>query len=88
LHKFSKHARKATEIRQNYDKNGQNIPVFLIASITSSCNLHCTGCYSRAHGSCSDEAPLNQLSAEEWGDIFAQAKNMGISFIVLPEENL
>ena len=83
LHKFSKHARKATKIRQKYAKNGQNIPVFLIASITSSCNLHCTGCYSRANNSCSDDAPLNQLSAEEWDDIFTQAKEMGISFIVL-----
>ena len=46
LLKFSKHARKATKIRQKYAENGQNIPAFLIASITSSCNLHCTGCYS------------------------------------------
>ena len=43
LLKFSKNARKATKIRQKYDEKGQNIPVFLIASITSSCNLHCTG---------------------------------------------
>ena len=83
LAKFSKHARNATKIRQEYSKNGQNIPAFLIASITSSCNLHCTGCYSRANDSCSDEAPLNQLSDDEWDDIFSQAKEMGISFIVL-----
>lgn len=83
LLKFSKHARKATKIRLKYNENGQNIPVFLIASITSSCNLHCTGCYSRANKSCSDEAPINQLSDEDWEDIFKQAKDMGISFIVL-----
>jgi MoaA/NifB/PqqE/SkfB family radical SAM enzyme len=83
LAKFSKHARKATEIRQEYSENGQNIPAFLIASITSSCNLHCTGCYSRANDSCSDETPSNQLSDDEWDDIFSQAKEMGISFIVL-----
>ena len=47
LVKFSKYAKKATKIRQKYSENGKNIPVFLIASITSSCNLHCTGCYSR-----------------------------------------
>ncbi len=83
LHKFSKNAKKATEIRQKYDEKGQNIPVFLIASITSSCNLHCSGCYSRSNKSCSDDEPINQLSAEEWEDIFIQAKEMGISFIVL-----
>ena len=83
LLKFSKHARKATKIRQKHDKNGQNIPVFLIASITSSCNLHCTGCYSRANDACTDTEPINQLTDDEWEDIFIQAKEMGISFIVL-----
>ncbi len=81
--KFSKYARKATKIRQKYKDNGQNIPGFLIASITSSCNLHCIGCYSRANEACSDDVPSNQLSGEDWEDIFAQAKEMGISFIVL-----
>ena len=81
--KFSKYAKKASKIRDKYNKNGQNIPVFLIASITSSCNLHCTGCYSRANDACNDDAPLNQLSDDEWEDIFNQARDIGISFIVL-----
>ena len=83
LAKFAKHAREATRIREGYSENGQDIPAFLIASITSSCNLHCTGCYSRANDACHDDVPLNQLTGEEWEDIFAQAKNLGISFIVL-----
>ncbi len=83
LLKFSRHAKKATRIRQDYDKKGKNIPAFLIASITSSCNLHCTGCYSRANDACNDDKPQNQLSDDEWEDIFIQAKELGISFIVL-----
>lgn len=83
LRRFSKHAKKASGIRQKYDENGQNIPAFLIASITSSCNLHCTGCYSRANDACSDDAPLNQLSDDEWENIFSEARDLGISFIVL-----
>lgn len=83
LLKFSKHAKKATEIRQKYSENGENIPAFLIASITSRCNLHCKGCYSRANDACSDDEAVNQLSDNEWGDIFTQAKELGISFIVL-----
>lgn len=79
LLKFSKHARKATKIRESYDEKGQNIPVFLIASITSRCNLQCIGCYSRAN----DNDPSSQLSADEWEEIFQQAKDLGISFIVL-----
>ena len=80
LLKFSKYAKRATEIRKSHS---ENIPVFLIASITSSCNLHCLGCYSRANDSCSDQEPINQLSGDDWADIFTQAKEMGISFIVL-----
>lgn len=79
LLKFSRHAKRASEIRQEYNKKGQNIPVFLIASITSSCNLQCTGCYSRAN----DNDSSNQLSADEWEVIFSQAKEIGISFIVI-----
>ncbi len=83
LLKFTKNAKKATKTRQKYYENGKNIPAFLIASITSSCNLHCTGCYSRANESCSDSQPQNQLSDNQWEDIFRQAKEIGISFIVL-----
>ncbi|MBR0370873.1 MAG: radical SAM protein [Methanobrevibacter sp.] len=83
LVKFSKNAKKATKIREQYAENGQNIPAFLIASITSRCNLHCKGCYSRANEACSDEEPANQLSSDEWEDIFKQARELGISFIVL-----
>ena len=79
LLKFSKHAKKATKIRQKYDEKGQNVPVFLIASVTSRCNLNCVGCYSKAN----DNDSSNQLSADEWEDIFRQAKEMGISFIVI-----
>ena len=82
LVKFTKHAKKATKIRQKYLEKGQNIPVFLIASITDTCNLHCLGCYSRANGSCDDNA-TNQLTADDWEDIFKQAAEIGISFIVL-----
>ena len=83
LHKFSRYAKKATKTRQKYEENGKNIPAFLIASITSSCNLHCTGCYSRANNACMDDAPLNQLSDSQWEDVFEEAKEIGISFIVL-----
>ncbi|WP_297980338.1 radical SAM protein [uncultured Methanobrevibacter sp.] len=83
LSKFIKNSRKASNIRKSYSKKGTNIPAFLIASITSSCNLHCTGCYSRANEICSDDEPQNQLSGDDWEDIFEQSKDLGINFIVL-----
>lgn len=83
LAKFIKNSRKATKIRKEYAKKDINIPAFLIASITSRCNLHCTGCYSRANESCSDDITINQLTDNDWEDIFKQSKDLGINFIVL-----
>lgn len=81
--RFAAAAKKASKYRAEQESRGVHIPPFLIASITSSCNLHCAGCYARANSICSDDEPVKQLSASEWGDIFSQAQDMGISFILL-----
>ena len=81
--KFAAASRKATKIRQKLAENGENIPSFLIASITSSCNLHCAGCYSRFNHATTDGKPVKQLTAEEWLSIFHQAEDLGVSFIML-----
>ena len=81
--KFAAASRKATKTRQKLAENGENIPSFLIASITSSCNLHCAGCYSRFNKATVDSKPVKQLSSEEWLDIFRQAEELGVSFIML-----
>ena len=81
--KFAAASRKATKIRQRLAEEGENIPVFLIASITSSCNLHCAGCYSRFNKATTDSKPVRQLSAEEWCSIFREAEELGVSFIML-----
>lgn len=80
---FALATKKATEKRKKAEENGEHIPAFLISSITSSCNLHCAGCYSRQNHACSDEAPVDQLSAEDWNKIFDEADELGISFILL-----
>ncbi|MGN1413653.1 MAG: radical SAM protein [Anaerovoracaceae bacterium] len=81
--RFAAAAKAASEKRKLSEKTGEHIPAFLIASITSSCNLHCVGCYARAIHSCTDIEPAEQLTAEEWDDIFEQAEEMGISFVLL-----
>lgn len=80
---FARASREASRKRAKAEQNGENIPPFLIASITSSCNLHCAGCYSRQNHACTDEAPINQLSGEDWRHIFSEAKDLGIGFILL-----
>lgn len=81
--KFAMATKKAADIRNKYKEEGMHIPPFLIASITSSCNLHCAGCYSRQNEATSDCAPVNQMSDEEWLKVFNEAEDLGISFILL-----
>ncbi len=81
--KYALASKKASEIRRKSEAEGNHIPPFLIASITSKCNLHCAGCYARAVDSCNDEEAVNQLSAQEWKVIFDDASKMGIGFILL-----
>ena len=80
---FAMASKEASRKRARAQQNGENIPPFLIASITSSCNLHCAGCYSRQNHACTDDAPVNQLTTEDWKKIFSEAKNLGIGFILL-----
>ena len=81
--KYSAASREASKRRAAYEKSGEHIPPFLIASITSSCNLHCAGCYARHNNACCDEAPVKQLADEDWLRIFQEARDLGISFILL-----
>ena len=81
--RYSIFSREAARRRAKAAEKGENIPPFLIASITSACNLHCAGCYSRQIDSCSDDLPHDQLTAEEWGRVFEEAKLLGIGFIIL-----
>lgn len=81
--KYSLGSKRSAKIRKDFEKSGEHIPPFLIASITSSCNLHCAGCYARANHTCHDGAEINQLSDSEWEDVFKQAKEMGVGFILL-----
>ena len=71
--KFAAASKAASKKRKEAEKNGEHIPPFLIASITSNCNLHCAGCYSRCNHATTDEAPVSQLKGEEWLKIFDEA---------------
>ena len=81
--KFAAAAKKASKRRMELEKAGEHIPSFLIASITSSCNLHCAGCYSRCNEATVDTEPVKQLTGDEWGKVFREARDLGISYIIL-----
>ena len=81
--KFAAASKAASKKRRQAEDAGEHIPPFLIASITSQCNLHCAGCYSRCNNATVDAAPVEQLTDEEWLRIFEEADELGISFILL-----
>lgn len=81
--RFALASRAASKKRRIAEENGEHIPPFLIASITSKCNLHCAGCYSRCNHATVDSEPVKQLTSEEWLKIFDEADELGISFILL-----
>lgn len=83
LAKFALASAKANSRRIEEEKSGLHVPSYLIASITSSCNLHCAGCYSRANNATVDCQATMQLNDEEWLRIFKEAEELGISFILL-----
>ncbi len=81
--KFARASALASGKRKKAEKTGEHIPPFLIASITSKCNLHCAGCYSRCNHATVDSEPVSQLTDEEWFKVFDEADELGISFILL-----
>jgi len=71
--------RRAAKIRRNWEKQGIHVPPVLIFSVTSKCNLQCKGCYHQTLRPTAD----NDLSDERLKTAIAEAKELGISFVVL-----
>ncbi len=83
LRKYHKQQTMMEKRRLDQEAQGRHIPMFLISSITSACNLACKGCYARANGLCGEQSKEKLLTAEQWDGIFSQAEEAGISFVLL-----
>lgn len=71
--------KRAAKIRENWKKQGITVPPILVFSVTSECNLHCKGCYHQTLHQDSE----TDISDERLNKAIAEAKELGISFIVL-----
>ncbi len=71
--------KKAAQVRSLQEQKGIHVPPILIFSITNECNLHCAGCYHKALAR--ESKP--DMSDEKIRDILSEAKDLGISFVVL-----
>ena len=81
--KYAHASKVAKKKREDSCKNGDNVPAFLIASITTSCNLFCKGCYARANHTCGEGNRKELLLSERWEELFLEARGLGVSFILL-----
>jgi MoaA/NifB/PqqE/SkfB family radical SAM enzyme len=70
---------RAARTRARWKQQDLHVPAVMIFSITHRCNLNCKGCYARAlHGSSNGD-----MSEDKLRGIFAEARELGISFAVL-----
>ncbi|MBE6312046.1 MAG: radical SAM protein [Bacteroidales bacterium] len=67
------------------EKEGLEVPPFLISSIATECNLHCKGCYARSNGIAEDEKNnrKSELTPEQWKQVFNESAALGINFSLL-----
>jgi MoaA/NifB/PqqE/SkfB family radical SAM enzyme len=79
---FQKSEKRRKEI---FNKEGINVPPFLISSISTTCNLSCKGCYARKNGIADDPGKSNRssMTGSEWKQIFEEAASIGINFSLL-----
>ncbi|UCE21193.1 MAG: radical SAM protein, partial [Candidatus Aminicenantes bacterium] len=71
--------KKAAQVRSNWGQQGIHVPPIMIFSITNRCNLQCKGCYNQALR----QSPQEEMSEEKLKSVIAEAKELGISFIVI-----
>ncbi|MDH4217352.1 MAG: radical SAM protein [Candidatus Aminicenantes bacterium] len=71
--------KKAARVRSSWEQQGIHVPPIMIFSITNRCNLHCKGCYNQALR----QSPQEEMSAEKMESVIAEAKDLGISFVII-----
>lgn len=73
------HQKKAAAIRRQYEHEGLLVPPVMIISITSRCNLACTGCYMHGRGG----RAAAEMEPAVLASVVSQAADLGVSVIVI-----
>lgn len=81
--RYAAAAKAAERRRARVAAEGGHAPSFLIASIANRCNLSCSGCYARANEGRPDVMRALPLSAARWAELFAEARDLGVSAVLL-----
>ncbi|MCK5155908.1 MAG: radical SAM protein [Spirochaetales bacterium] len=76
---FMQKQRKAYTLRKFRQEEGVTVPPFMIVSVTSACNLHCSGCFSKENHA----AERPDMTDNELESILIQAEELGTSITLL-----
>ncbi len=75
---------RAKRIRARALKDGVRVPPFLVLSVTSRCNLRCSGCFAGAVGTVSDSRTARPaLSLRDWRGVIEQSVALGVMGFVI-----
>ncbi|MGO8758279.1 MAG: radical SAM/SPASM domain-containing protein [Terracidiphilus sp.] len=75
--------KQSGRVRARHQAAGVRVPPFLILSVTSRCNLRCSGCYATGVGVVSSAPARTGLGLDEWRRVVAEAVSLGVmAFIV------
>jgi len=75
--------KQSGRVRARQQAAGVRVPPFLILSVTSRCNLRCSGCYAGAVGTVTRAPARPNLDLDEWRCVVAEASGLGVmAFIV------
>lgn len=69
---------RSRRVRARLGAEGVRVPPFLILSVTSRCNLRCSGCYAGAVGTVTAAPTQPQLNRDAWRSVLDEAVRLGV----------
>jgi len=76
--------RKTSRMRDEALERGMQVPPFLVLSVTSRCNLRCTGCFAGAVGiTTGAPAARKPLGLDDWRRVIGEAAETGVMGFVI-----
>jgi len=75
--------RQTSRMRDEALERGMQVPPFLVLSVTSRCNLRCTGCFAGAVGITAAPAARPPLNLADWRRVISEAAEAGVMGFVI-----
>jgi MoaA/NifB/PqqE/SkfB family radical SAM enzyme len=69
---------QSSRVRSRWLTRGVRVPPFLVLSVTSKCNLRCSGCYAGAVGTVTSAPAQRGLALSEWRGVVDEAVRLGV----------